>query len=645
MPFKGSDCLNRERVDAIETRLQKERAQQDPTSSANAAKRQQILLIPDEYQDAITSLVMHEPHDINPYPTAVSMYIDRSTLIKLRANNKPHPTSNTPIPKPTHIDGEDVEAYPFDRELAERINVYLNIEELRFYLADCEQIRQQNIMRSLDKISDEEAAEIMCHLEMTQTAEYIAAQKISVDSIPGSFYGDGQFNTVMTLPVILDGKYTIDVFELLKTFPSNHSLTKEEAAKKLEELESEKQRRIAELREKYTQENNVAKNSYKKQEAEINTQINYTTLAPDSEEGLQRLDDLKNALEERKTMKSRIKDKINAITQETSANESLHLVEDLRCHLSSCKHEIKLLKKEIKIAPLPPDSPEKQKKREELNADLIARKDALERSIKERKKMESKQIAGIEKLTLNSFLEAEEYINPYTGLPIQTIAINFNLLQEIDAFIDPFERQLKVVLGQASQFDKRAKLRTGFNANKLMRDLRSSGKSFAKILEEEKYPEKLLPVGLSKGGIPGTNYTEIMTHPVCINGTLWIDLDRLLEYWKPTSRFFGLFGHASRHGLNPFDNDQPIKTITYDMHIKECTDRFMLNREAYKAETTEEKARNPNFLCGRFHQSFGLITSRATIRGATGLSVTGLVALAEERDAAEKNPVDSKKKV
>jgi hypothetical protein len=81
------------------------------------------------------------------------------------------------------------------------------------------------------------------------------------------------------------------------------------------------------------------------------------------------------------------------------------------------------------------------------------------------------------------------------------------------------------------------------------------------------------------------------------------------------------------------------------MHIKECTDRFMLNREAYKAETTEEKARNPNFLCGRFHQSFGLITSRATIRGATGLSVTGLVALAEERDAAEKNPVDSKKKV
>jgi hypothetical protein len=191
------------------------------------------------------------------------------------------------------------------------------------------------------------------------------------------------------------------------------------------------------------------------------------------------------------------------------------------------------------------------------------------------------KLAIIHNLTINDFLDTTpaEYINPCTGLAIQSISINLALLIEIDNYIDPFNQQLRL-------------------AEKLY-TIHCTGKDeipYAQRLRSQHYPEDKLPESLLLGRIQRDQQTlEIMTHPILLDGEYYIDYSRLMQYWAPATGFLSYFWQTDRHGLNPFTGEQ-VKTITYDVKLKTAIDRFVLNCDYFKQSITEANIRDPLFL-------------------------------------------------
>lgn len=501
-PYQASKKSNCERVKAVDALREKAHLP--------------ALLIPEEYLDHLFHTVMHTPLDFSIGEEPI--IVDISTVKHFRSSDKGHPMSRQPL-KPLIInDGVRTEPYKQDENLANRIHTYITIEELKLHAAACEEMRQTALLQALNGKSDSEAEQILALQASANTADVIQVNGIPADSIPKKFFGCEPHSAAMTLPVIIDGKYHIDFFELIKTLPDNHTLTAEEQVK----------------REEHSRQ-------YKAE---------------------------------------RVKSFINARDQQ--------------------------------IASL----------KEQNNCDT----EYLERAINSITTMTERQVQGLLNMKTDDLFpaEAEEYINPYTGLPIQSITIDYALLAEIDCFLDTFERQLEIVEKKAAQNDKDLKK---YHSNLV------NGKAYSQLLSDEEYPVEKIPESLTLGHIPGANHLEIMTHPVLLDGVYLIDLHRLQEFWKPVSGLF--FGRPGCRGINPFTK-QPIKTIVYDSQLKEDTDRFILNRETFKKLTTADQAQRANYLRG---SQFRTHNTGNSVRRHGFVSIISMATAPESLDdtAAAKN--------
>lgn len=194
------------------------------------------------------------------------------------------------------------------------------------------------------------------------------------------------------------------------------------------------------------------------------------------------------------------------------------------------------------------------------------------------------KLMHLENLTLERYIElfedneTTEYMNPITQKPLQSIRIHYQLLNEINDFLDPVKQQL-LSLQQALRKNH----------------YHDTEKSYAELLREKEYPAIKIPESLAVGLIPGGQHEmEIMTHPVILDGIYTIDYMRLKKYWDSSSSFFG-FWRESRHGLNPFTG-KPLTSIVYDQRLKSATNRFINNLDKYNQTITYKEVSDSNFL-------------------------------------------------
>lgn len=221
------------------------------------------------------------------------------------------------------------------------------------------------------------------------------------------------------------------------------------------------------------------------------------------------------------------------------------------------------------------------------------------------------KLVQLENFTLERYIavfedrEQPEYINPITGKPLQSIQIDYQLIQEIDDFIDPFNQQMQTFRNNLAKYK--------YDDNKTC---------YADILKDKKYPAHKIPESIAVGQIPGSQEMEIMTHPVILDGVYAIDYARLKKYWESTSSFLGFFFGESRYGLNPFTG-KAITSIVYDTRLKTATSRFMANLDNYSEILTNKEITDSNFL--RYNYSL-LFTKNNWLRGCTAAQAISIPA-------------------
>lgn len=212
-----------------------------------------------------------------------------------------------------------------------------------------------------------------------------------------------------------------------------------------------------------------------------------------------------------------------------------------------------------------------------------------EQAEQEKRKCETQynaKMSDMKALTLQWFIEyfGESdpivYINPFTRQPLQSIAINYAVLKEIDRALDPYHRELRMVVEQVATHEDK-----------------DNPTLFSQQLLDAEFPQEKIPESLQQGRIPGQDRLEIMTHPILLDGEYHIDYARLKQYWD-NNHFFSFLFHRRLDGINPFTG-LPIKTIRYDIELKSSTDHFMMNKASYLIILTDREVKNGSFLRNR----------------------------------------------
>lgn len=229
--------------------------------------------------------------------------------------------------------------------------------------------------------------------------------------------------------------------------------------------------------------------------------------------------------------------------------------------------------------------------------------------------------------------EIPEIINPFTGKPLESMEIDYDLLHELDAFLvncyfEKLHAQRDRQLALVNQLPKHHRplrvneleedihmMRDQLSTEKQKLDFalqqqalstlkqsvadydykaahgdlkyfilngknmkyRFPGKSYADVLREK---EIALPDDLPLGLVPnakGNAYKyEVMTHPVILDDQYVIDYDTLQQYWRARPALFGIFGgREDLTGINPF-TEKLIKSMRYETKLKAETDQFMM---------------------------------------------------------------------
>lgn len=237
-----------------------------------------------------------------------------------------------------------------------------------------------------------------------------------------------------------------------------------------------------------------------------------------------------------------------------------------------------------------------------ISSATLSRTNILEAQINFEKTYQEK-LVQLENFTLERYIEVfeereqPEYINPITGLPLQSIYIDYKLLSEINDFLDPAKQQILTLQQNLKKYK--------YHDNE---------KSYLAILQEKNYPANKIPESLMVGLIPGSDEMEIMTHPVILDGQYSIDYARLKKYWESGR---GFFWSENRHGLNPFTG-KPLTSIIYDTQLRAATARFIAKLDEYSRTITPTQIRDCEFLRGNiFNFAYGL---KPTLWGYTSLA-------------------------
>jgi hypothetical protein len=169
-----------------------------------------------------------------------------------------------------------------------------------------------------------------------------------------------------------------------------------------------------------------------------------------------------------------------------------------------------------------------------------------------------------------------ECYNPFTKLPVKAIAIQYDLMMDIDQFVAaPFKWQHRKVRQIVEAAEPAA--------------------SYAEVLVASNYPRESIPEAILCGYNPcQPQHVKVMNHPVLINEQFYVDYADLEAYWK-SATFLSRLWSGSREGLNPM-NGEPLISIRYDSVKKNATDHFMANRESFRMIMTQRDIKNPNFL-------------------------------------------------
>ena len=182
-------------------------------------------------------------------------------------------------------------------------------------------------------------------------------------------------------------------------------------------------------------------------------------------------------------------------------------------------------------------------------------------------------------------IRLHEYINPCTGKPIENIEVNYQLLKEIDSFLERarLQPQMKIINQLARKNDQS------------VTDLREkfANKSFMMILKETEFPAHKIPESLMIACVPGSQETILATHPVTLDNSITYDLSDLMKYWQTT-----------KWGVNPLSGEM-VQCITYDDKLRVDTVNFVLNLSLFQACKTPPKVQQGSYL-RRENENWGM---------------------------------------
>lgn len=117
--------------------------------------------------------------------------------------------------------------------------------------------------------------------------------------------------------------------------------------------------------------------------------------------------------------------------------------------------------------------------------------------------------------------------------------------------------------------------------------LHNGKRTFQGIIQEEKYPQHLLPENLPIQ--IKDKRTKVMTHPVLLDGEYVIDYADLMQHWQTQSYAFGLWQYRGKPGINPF-TDQPVKEFGYAKKLRKEAKAFIKHIDQFKDLIQEHKA-------------------------------------------------------
>jgi hypothetical protein len=177
----------------------------------------------------------------------------------------------------------------------------------------------------------------------------------------------------------------------------------------------------------------------------------------------------------------------------------------------------------------------------------------------------------------NTFFSTDRMVecyNPITHLPLQSIKIEYGLLEEIDNYLEEIEMPLMPAI-----------TRELYTVRKIV-EARPEARNYADELKALNVPRNTIPIAFV-GYNPfdpekGSMDSEIMTEPVIIDDHLPICYQRLKQYWK----------EHKVENINP-KTGKPIATITYAHDLKKSIDHFILNRAAFSHALTKQELNNP----------------------------------------------------
>jgi hypothetical protein len=183
--------------------------------------------VPEEYSCAIQFTLMDEPVNINPPEIPSKRYLNRKSYLQL--SHRPINANGTALLK-----GEEAVEDELGRIIACRINPFSNvgivhkvevckqqqdiiasyvfIEEIKAHLAKLETTRHAGLVM-LEQVKDNE---FDATLLLTHSNDILAANNISLQTIPAKFFCAHHKNRVMTFPVIIDHEHIIDFYSLIE---------------------------------------------------------------------------------------------------------------------------------------------------------------------------------------------------------------------------------------------------------------------------------------------------------------------------------------------------------------------------------------------------------------------------------------------